>query len=45
MALLRIRRTLNGLERAIASLDGFRGRKSVVIYSEGFILSPRLRSS
>jgi hypothetical protein len=40
MALLRIRRTLNGLERAIASLDGFRGRKSVVIYSEGFILPP-----
>jgi VWFA-related protein len=39
-ALLRIRRTLNGLERAIASLDGFRGRKSVVIYSEGFILPP-----
>jgi VWFA-related protein len=40
MALGRIRRTLNGLERAIASLDGFRGRKSVVIYSEGFILPP-----
>jgi VWFA-related protein len=42
MALLRIQRTLKGLERAIDSLDGFRGRKSVVIYSEGFILSPRL---
>jgi VWFA-related protein len=40
MALDRIRRTLKGLERAIASLDGFRGRKSVVIYSEGFILPP-----
>jgi VWFA-related protein len=40
MALLRIRRTLKGLERAIASLEGFRGRKSVVIYSEGFILPP-----
>lgn len=40
MALGRIRRTLHGLERAIASLDGFRGRKSVVIYSEGFILPP-----
>jgi VWFA-related protein len=40
MALVRIRRTLKGLERAIASLDGFRGRKSVVIYSEGFILPP-----
>lgn len=38
MALLRIRRTLKGLERAIASLDSFRGRKSVIIYSEGFIL-------
>ena len=42
MALLRIQRTLNGLERAIASLDGFRGHKSVVMYSEGFILSPQL---
>ncbi|HXK10796.1 MAG TPA: VWA domain-containing protein [Vicinamibacteria bacterium] len=42
MALLRIRRSLNGLERAIASLDGFRGRKSVIIYSEGFVLSPQL---
>jgi VWFA-related protein len=42
MALLRIRRSLNGLERAIDSLDGFRGRKSVIIYSEGFILSPQL---
>jgi len=40
MALLRIRRTLSGLERAIASLEGFRGRKSVVVYSEGFILPP-----
>ena len=40
IALLRIQRTLNGLQRAIESLDGFRGRKSVVIYSEGFILSP-----
>jgi VWFA-related protein len=40
MALGRIRRTLKGLERAIASLDGFRGRKSVVIYSEGFVLPP-----
>jgi VWFA-related protein len=42
MALLRIQRTLNGLERAVASLDGFRGHKSVVMYSEGFILSPQL---
>jgi len=41
MALQRIERTINGLERAIASLEGFRGRKSIVIYSEGFILSPR----
>jgi VWFA-related protein len=40
MALGRIRRSLNGLERAIASLDGFRGRKSVIVYSEGFILPP-----
>ncbi len=42
LALLRIRRSLNGLQRAVESLAGFRGRKSVVIYSEGFILSPRL---
>lgn len=42
MALGRVVRTLAGLERAIASLDGFLGRKSVVIYSEGFLLSPRL---
>lgn len=43
MALLRIERSLNGLQRAIESLAGFGGRKSVVIYSEGFILSPRLQ--
>jgi VWFA-related protein len=43
LALLRIQRSLNGLQRAIESLAGFRGRKSVVIYSEGFILSPRLQ--
>jgi VWFA-related protein len=42
LALLRIQRSLNGLQRAVESLSGFRGRKSVVIYSEGFILSPRL---
>jgi hypothetical protein len=34
LALLRIQRSLNGLQRAIESLAGFRGRKSVVIYSE-----------
>jgi VWFA-related protein len=43
LALLRIQRSLNGLQRAIESLAGFRGRKSVVIYSEGFILSPLLQ--
>jgi len=42
IALLRIQRSLNGLQRAVDSLAGFRGRKSVVIYSEGFILSPQL---
>jgi VWFA-related protein len=42
LALLRIRRSLNGLQRAVESLAGFRGRKSVVVYSEGFILSPAL---
>jgi VWFA-related protein len=43
LALLRIQRSLNGLQRAIESLAGFRGRKSVVIYSEGFILSSQLQ--
>ncbi len=43
LALLRIQRSLNGLQRAVESLAGFRGRKSVVIYSEGFILSPALQ--
>jgi VWFA-related protein len=43
LALLRIQRSLNGLQRAIESLAGFRGRKAVVIYSEGFILSPVLQ--
>jgi VWFA-related protein len=38
-----IRRTLTGLERAIESLASFRGRKSLVVFSEGFILSPELR--
>jgi VWFA-related protein len=42
LSLLRIQRSLNGLQRAVESLAGFRGRKSVVIYSEGFILSPSL---
>jgi len=43
LALLRIQRSLKGLQRAIESLAGFRGRKSVVIYSEGFILSSVLQ--
>ncbi|HXY42320.1 MAG TPA: VWA domain-containing protein [Vicinamibacteria bacterium] len=43
LALVRIQRSLNGLQRAVESLGGFRGRKSVVIYSEGFILSPALQ--
>jgi VWFA-related protein len=38
----RIRRSLSGLVDAIRSLSDFRGRKSVVFYSEGFIKSPSL---
>ena len=38
----RIRRSLAGLSDAIVSLAGFRGRKSVLLYSEGFIKSPSM---
>jgi VWFA-related protein len=38
----RVRRSLAGLAEAIESLSGFRGRKSVIFYSEGFIRSPSL---
>jgi hypothetical protein len=38
----RIRRTLAGLMDAIQSLAGSRGRKSVIVYTEGFIRSPRM---
>jgi VWFA-related protein len=38
----RIRQSLAGLAEAIESLAGFRGRKSLILYSEGFIRSPSL---
>jgi len=38
----RVRQTLIGLEDAIQSLAGFRGRKSLILYSEGFIKSPSM---
>ena len=37
VTLQRIQRTLRVLERAIESLASFRGRKSLVLFSEGFI--------
>jgi VWFA-related protein len=36
----RIRRTLDGLGQALDSLSGFRGRKSLLLFSEGFIRAP-----
>ncbi len=42
LAKRRVRRTLSGLSEAIASLSGFRGRKSLIVYSEGFIKSPSM---
>jgi hypothetical protein len=38
----RIRRTLGGLSEAIQSVAGFRGRKSLILYSGGFIKSPSM---
>jgi VWFA-related protein len=37
----RIGMTLGTLREAVASLAGFRGHKSLVFYSQGFILAPR----
>jgi VWFA-related protein len=39
----RIRRSLGALDDAVAALSGFRGRKTLIFYSEGFILSPSMR--
>jgi VWFA-related protein len=36
----RVRRSLAGLSEAILSMSEFRGRKSLIFYSEGFIKSP-----
>jgi VWFA-related protein len=41
-ALRRIRMTLAGLRRAVESLQGMGGRKSIVLVSEGFVLPPTL---
>jgi VWFA-related protein len=39
----RARNSLAGLSQALRSLTGFRGRKSLIVYSEGFMKSPSLR--
>ncbi len=39
----RARQSLSGLGEAVTSLAGFRGRKSLIFYSEGFIKSPSMR--
>ena len=38
----RIRQSMAGLDEAVLSLAGFRGRKSLILYSEGFVKSPSL---
>jgi hypothetical protein len=38
----RIRQTMTGLTDAVASMQPFRGRKSLILYSEGFIKSPSM---
>src|SRR5437899_1320600 len=42
LAKRRIRQSLGGLTDAIQSLASFRGRKSLIFYSEGFIKSPSM---
>jgi VWFA-related protein len=42
LAKRRIRQSLGGLDDAIQSLAGFRGHKSLILYSEGFIRSPSM---
>jgi len=42
LAQRRIRQSLGGLDDAIQSIAGFRGRKSLILYSEGFIRSPSM---
>jgi VWFA-related protein len=39
----RVRQSLSGLGEAVTSLAGFRGRKSLIFYSEGFMKSPSMR--
>jgi VWFA-related protein len=39
----RARQSLSGLGEAVTSLAGFRGRKSLIFYSEGFMKSPSMR--
>ena len=42
LAKRRVRQSLGGLADSIESLAGFRGRKSLIVYSEGFIKSPSM---
>jgi hypothetical protein len=42
VACRRIRMTLSGLRLAVRSLLGSKGRKSLILYSEGFIRAPRV---
>ena len=41
-AKVRAHQTLASLSDALSSLAGFRGRKSLILYSEGFVKSPRV---
>jgi VWFA-related protein len=38
----RVRKTLSGLSAAILSMADFRGHKSLIVYSEGFMKSPSM---
>lgn len=38
----RIRQSLTGVADAVSSLSSFRGRKALILYSEGFVKSPSL---
>jgi VWFA-related protein len=42
LAKRRVRQSLGGIADSIESLAGFRGRKSLIVYSEGFIKSPSM---
>lgn len=42
LATREVRQSLGALDDSIAALAGFRGRKSLIVYSEGFIKSPSM---